>query len=326
MEHEGNPKVSIIVPVYNAEKTLDACIMSIMGQSYKNIECILIENGSTDNSLSICKKYSDIYEQVKVIISKKKGASEARNMGLAVATGEIIGFCDADDWVEDDALNIVVTEFQRNSEIMAVIGAFYVIHTSPIGIEEKQYRGLKHKDIFIRDAMALTIGSDAVMGSVWNKYYRAEVIKNVLFDSELTYCEDMHFNIKAMSTIVENKKVALIEKPIYCYRENDKSVTHQFQNLFNQEDELKYIIAIKKIMQDCILDKRTLVIVKMKIACFAIDSIINMELSSKQRIKLVEDLKNNYKYLLFNVYKFNWKWNLKRVYQGVKILLNNKSI
>lgn len=313
------PKVSIIVPVYNAESTLNACVMSIIGQSYKNIECILIENGLSDKCRSICSKYAVMYKSVKVRISSQKGVSEARNLGLKIATGNIIGFCDADDYIEKTAIETIVAEFQRNSNIIGVIGAFYVFYTSLSGTK-KQYMGIKRRDISMRKAMALTIGCGAVMGSVWNKYYRAEVLQDILFDPELAYCEDMHFNIKVMSNIV-NGKIALIEKPLYNYKDNELSVTHQFQNIFNSDDEMKYIIALKKIMLDCSLDKRIISLLKMKIACFAIDSLVNMQLAHRQKIKLVKELRMNYCYLLINVYKFNWKWNLKRAYQGAKILL-----
>lgn len=106
-------KVSIIIPVHNAENTLNRCIESVVCQSYKNIECILVENGSSDNSPFLCSMYAEKY---KNIISKSigsKGVSYARNCGLSLATGDIIGFCDADDFLEINAIELAVNEFKK---------------------------------------------------------------------------------------------------------------------------------------------------------------------------------------------------------------------
>ena len=95
-------KISIIVPVHNATVTLDRCVKSIVEQSYHDIECILIENGSTDDSLELCQSYAKKYSCIKVVVSEK-GVSGARNVGVSMSTGDIIGFCDSDDFFEADA-------------------------------------------------------------------------------------------------------------------------------------------------------------------------------------------------------------------------------
>lgn len=96
-------KISIIVPIYNCEKYLEQCIGSLVKQTYSDIEIILVNDGSTDSSLSICKKYSETDDRIQVINKKNGGVSSARNVGIKVSTGEYVIFVDADDWLSLDA-------------------------------------------------------------------------------------------------------------------------------------------------------------------------------------------------------------------------------
>ena len=91
--------ISVIIPVHNVEKYLDRCIQSVLNNTYRDLEIILVENGSTDHSLAICKKYEEQYVNTKLIVADCAGLSHARNLGLAYATGDFISFVDADDYV-----------------------------------------------------------------------------------------------------------------------------------------------------------------------------------------------------------------------------------
>ena len=173
-------KISVIVPVHNAATTIDRCIKSIVDQPYKNFECILIENGSSDDSKEICQKYVEAYECVKFAVSPKIGVSAARNLGLLMATGDIIGFCDADDFLEPNSMQKVLSAFLDNPDIIGVLSAFYVGRENQSGIQ-KEYKGLKKERLTIEDAIMRTLGDNSTMGSVWNRYYRADVAqKNIL--------------------------------------------------------------------------------------------------------------------------------------------------
>lgn len=303
-------KISIIVPVHNASKTLHICIQSIIFQDYDNMECILVENGSSDDSADLCKAYSVKYPFIKSVISVDQGVSNARNLGLSLATGKIIGFVDADDVLEPRALRCVADEFEKNSNTVAVIGAFFVGHKLETRID-KAYKGLNSQVISPVDAVALTIGNDSVMGSVWNKYYRADVLRDVLFDTGLSYCEDMHFNVKVLSSMPEEYRISLIDTPLYCYMMNELSVTHQLRNLFETNGELKYIVALNKILNECNLSKRCQSIVKKSIACIAIDY---YGIGNKiQRKKLRKEISGNYIHLLRNIALFDFWKNIKTV-------------
>lgn len=313
-------KVSIIVPVHNAEKTLDVCVNSILEQDYDNIECLLIENNSSDCSSAICLKYAEKYDNVNAVSIAETGVSNARNKGLDMATGDIIGFCDADDFLELGAIKKIVKEFQNDSDIDVVFCGFNIGIKQQNNSIDKEYRGLKENKISVKKALQLTLINDSIMGSVWNKYYKAENLKNLCFDSTLSFCEDMHFNARLLSTLKSNKKVKIVSEPIYCYMENPDSVTHNEKVLFNEHNELKYIVALKAIIRDCSIDRTTLSMIKMKIACFCIDSLNCMEGDEAKNNNLKKELCQNYRYLLSNWFRNNWKWNLKRIYYGWKFL------
>lgn len=105
-----NKKVSIIVTVYNAEKYLDKCIKSIINQDYNNIQIILVNDGSTDNSLSICKEYEKLDKRVVVISSVNEGLVAARKKGILLSNGEYIGFLDSDDWIDSDMIHNIIDQ------------------------------------------------------------------------------------------------------------------------------------------------------------------------------------------------------------------------
>jgi len=115
--------VSIIIPVYNSERHLSSCLESAIGQSYENIEIILINDGSTDNSGMMCDEYANKDKRIKVIHKKNSGPSSARNAGIESARGEFIFFLDADDYIEKDAINLLVENY-RQTKADVVIGDF----------------------------------------------------------------------------------------------------------------------------------------------------------------------------------------------------------
>ena len=312
-------KVSIVVPVHNAAETLELCVESILSQENSSIECVLVENGSVDASRKLCEKLASKYRNVITASVNEKGASSARNKGLELATGDIIGFCDADDFLEPNAINKVVRGFQENPMVVAVFGGFFVEYIKD-GKTVKKYRGLQTRKISLKEALRLTIADDNVMGSVWNKYYRANVLQNIRFDPSLSFCEDMHFNARALSSIESHGDVMLIHDPLYCYVQNKESITHNVNVLFDENNNLKYIVALKKIESDCNVDKITKELLKMRIACLSVDYFENTVRESEKRKKLVCELRKNYKYLLKYVNKNSWRTNVKRILHGIKIL------
>lgn len=244
-------KFSIIVPVYNAENTLERCLQSILKQNTVDVEILLIENGSIDSSYDICKNYSTKYDDVFCYRSEQ-GVSAARNLGLKNATGDIIGFCDSDDEVVEGALEHIANAFEINKNIICVIGGYYrVTATSKFYMGDK-----KSHTCLINKVLNRSIYDFRIMGSVWNKFFKKEFLDGVHFDETLSYCEDTHFLISALSKF-QSKTAYILNKPVYCYIANEQSVTNNTKKLFNITGQLKYVDALEKISELPNLKKHT---------------------------------------------------------------------
>lgn len=115
MQKESSSKVSIIIPVYKVEDYFDECIQSVIGQTYKNLEIILIDDGSPDNSAKMCDDYAKIDDRIKVIHKQNGGQATARNLGIDIATGEYIAFVDSDDYVKEDIIETLLCALERNN-------------------------------------------------------------------------------------------------------------------------------------------------------------------------------------------------------------------
>ena len=203
-------KVSVIVPIHNAEKTLSRCVESILAQSYKNLEVILVNDGSTDGSLEICQSFVNMDNRVVVIDKNKGGVSSARNRGLRVATGDFIQFVDA-----DDTLKLNMTE--KLVEVLLETNADVVIcgynRVSGKSIQAKRPKSAicsktsAFKDEFV-DLYKL-----AFFNAPWNKLYRRDKIKG-LFDENISMGEDLLFNLAYFSNC---NKISVISDNLYNY-------------------------------------------------------------------------------------------------------------
>lgn len=185
---KDNPKISIIVPIYNSEKYLSRCIDSILSQTYKNIEIILVEDGSPDNCGLICDDYSRKDSRVKVIHQKNKGVSAARNIGLDYATGDYIGFVDSDDYIELDMYDTLWRLIKETEADIACISM--IIHDEngrPLVVDEKQAVWIYTSEEAIRN---MFFDNTTTCGHLWNKLYKAELFHNLRLDEMMKARED----------------------------------------------------------------------------------------------------------------------------------------
>lgn len=169
--------ITVIIPVYNSEKYLEKTIKSILEQTYNNYELILIDNGSTDNSAEICKKYQEKDKRVKFYIQSKKGVSNARNMGIEKATGEFICFVDSDDYIEKDMLNSYMDIYIKYKPDLIVSGFFSEVEDidgkvqmDEIYCDDKNYPNIEEiKKDFV------TLWDKHLLYNIWNKMYKREI-------------------------------------------------------------------------------------------------------------------------------------------------------
>ena len=217
-------KVSIIVPVYNAEKAVGRCIDSILKQDYEDIEVILVDDGSKDSSLEIITRYAETDKRVKTVHKENGGVSSTRNLALSLAQGDYIQFLDADDWIPFDSTKLMVREMEEKG-VQLVIGDFYRV------VDEMVSRkgSIKDGGVITRneyaDKMMLT-PADFYYGVLWNKLYRRDIIEkyHIRMDENITYCEDVIFNLEYLLH-VEN--VAVLKAPVYYYVKTEGSLVRQ---------------------------------------------------------------------------------------------------
>lgn len=234
-------KVSIIVPVYGVEKYIDKCLNSLVKQSLKEIEVIVVNDGTKDNSQKIVDKYVKKYpDKIKSYIKENGGQGSARNYGLKKATGEYIGYVDSDDFVEKDMYKKLYNKAKENNYDIVVCGNYNV---------SEDYQN-KNIDAFINnyntDLENIFFGKMAV----WNKIYKRDIlIKNKLEFKEKVWYEDLAFTLKA---IMNSNTFAFIDEPLYDYliREgstmNNSNVQRNLEILDAFNDILSYIKHNKK--------------------------------------------------------------------------------
>ena len=219
-----NPKVSIIVPVYNAEKNVARCIESVLKQDYENFELILMNDGSKDSSGSICDEYAAKDERILVIHKENSGVSDTRNQAIDRAQGKYLQFIDSDDWITPDATGLMV-RMAEESNCELVIADFYRV----IG-ERLAHKGDIHEDgLLTRKEFALYMmdnPADFYYGVLWNKLYRRNLVENynLRMDENISWCEDFIFNMEYIRH-VEN--VYALHVPIYYYVKTPGSLVSQ---------------------------------------------------------------------------------------------------
>ena len=212
-------KISVIVPVYNTEDYLEKCIRSIMNQTYKNLEIITINDGSTDNSLSILENLKKEDDRIIIINQENMGVSKARNKGLDYATGEFIGFVDSDDFLEEDMYDIMIKHLIEENADLCRIKAF--IYNREGGIEEisndrKIYtynNELEIMNVYLQNELKI---------AVWDKLFRKSAVENIRFDSSL-FNEDAAYVWEAC---LNSRKVVMDTKQLYHHtKRSNNSLT-----------------------------------------------------------------------------------------------------
>lgn len=232
-------KFSIIIPTYNCESTIEKCIKSLEEQNYPNLEIICVDDHSSDSTLEIVSKLKGKFTNIELFTTDGKGVSSARNKGLQKATGDIIGFCDADDYVARDSLS-TIDDFFIEKKVDIVVTEFCDVCNNRIFRNNINYKKQITDGNWLCKAV---INNDHVRGSVWNKYFRRKLLQNFTFNPELTHMEDTAFLVDALSNN-RDATVGIICKPLYYYVNNSNSAVHDASRLFNDKNKLQYSVSI----------------------------------------------------------------------------------
>ena len=208
--------ISVIVPIYNAENYLDRCISSIVNQTYKNLEIILINDGSIDNSLEICEKWKEKDERIILINKENTGVSDTRNKGLDIATGKYISFVDGDDYIEIDMMEKLIKKIKNENSKLIICGYNYILKNN---INSEVFENFKefNKNEYLKNAFKMD-------QRVWNKLFVRDIINGLRFEKKISIGEDTLFLYNYLDKI---DKISFIREKLYNYNQlNINSLTY----------------------------------------------------------------------------------------------------
>lgn len=296
-----NIKVSVIVPVYNAEKSLENTLKSVLRQELKEIEIILVDDGSTDKSGEIINKYKNKDSRIKAIFQKNTGVSGARNTGIKFATGRYIGFVDSDDLVVSDMFIKMYKKAINNNADIVCCGIVLESNYKKIEIKPTN-KEMVIKYLFDKEKY---IYKDAYIDA-WrkgfseccNKIYKREIINynNLYFDVNKKYGEDHEFNLKVFT---KANNIVLLPDTLYLYnRKNNNSVTRSYLNdmlniAINGYKYKREFLNIWNMNSDDNINKINYQLVQTLNGCIFNEAKGNGNLTIKQRKDKIEEIIKN---------------------------------
>ena len=218
------PLISVIVPVYKVEAYLDRCVQSIVDQTYRNLEIILVDDGSPDNCGAMCDAWAEKDSRIKVIHKENGGLSDARNAGMAVATGEYMGFIDSDDYLAAEMYQLLFDRMQCDGSDIAACGVEMVFEDgTPARMLTKEGSGVLNRE----EAMAAIADESWLKQPVWYKLYKAKLVRDIPFPVG-KYHEDVFWSYRA---VARAKKVSVFDTACYFYVQRGSSIMGEAYSL-----------------------------------------------------------------------------------------------
>ena len=234
-----NKKISIIVPVYNSEKFLAKCLDSILAQTYDNLEVVIVNDGSTDNSAVICDEYAKNDKRIKVVHKDNEGVSIARNTALDFATGDYISLIDSDDYIDCDFYEKLLNSITTNSADIALC-KYTLDYENNIAKPEEPGLELFASE---HDVKYLFTDKNKVNAYLCRGLFDSILFKSERYDETIKYMEDLHLFIRLIG---KSKKIVAVNEHLYHYYQNPNSATHKLSKdrINNQIYGLKKCIAL----------------------------------------------------------------------------------
>lgn len=297
----SKPLISVIVPIYNVEQYLDKCITSIVNQSYKNLEIILVDDGATDKCPDICDNWAIKDDRIVVIHKENGGLSDARNSGLNIAKGEYISFIDSDDWIDLKFYEILYNSLFLNN---AQISASEVLWVYDDHQKKEEY--FYNKKIFSsEEAIQTLIQGRGFYAVAWNKLYKATLFDDIRFPvgklhedefvvyrlidkaESLVLCKEVNYYYRQrQGSIMKQWSIEHLDA-LEAYFERSIFLKYNYPNLY-VKDKVFLLLACIDFYKECqhhnIIDGRKRVLEYSKLINFSIDELIGLDLKSFFRV------------------------------------------
>ncbi len=296
----NTPLISVIIPVYKAEKYLDKCISSITEQSFNNLEIILVDDGSPDNCPKICDEWAEKDSRIKVIHKANGGVSAARNTALKTANGEYIAFVDSDDWIDSDYIEVLYNAISECGADVSCAGIYYeyLNGDQEISVSERRVLNKNCLEEYLFDMIRPEIST---------KLYSRKAINGLEFDTDFNYSEDVLYNYCVFKNC---DKAIILDVPEYHYlQESGESSTTPYITDIRAKSYQIYI----KFVEDC---KGT------EYYNAAIWRFTRSVISILSRVMAVEEFRDKY----FNEISDSFKPYLHDILANKHISLRNKTI
>lgn len=213
--------VSILVPVYNSEKYLRQCLGSIVNQTYKDLQVVIVDDGSTDNSLAICMEYADRHDFIEIYHQENAGVAAARNALLDKAKGDYTIFIDSDDWLEPDMIEGLLHYTAEHDLDIAICGSVSEYNDNATAVDTSYSSPLIDNR---EEAVKKFILHKELNGSLWNKLVRTSLFHNLRFAQDIWYGEDALMMWQVLQRV---NRIGTVPTAYYHYRMNDASISHQ---------------------------------------------------------------------------------------------------
>lgn len=235
-----NQKISVIVPVYNTKEYLNKCLESIIRQTYTNLEIILIDDGSTDGSKTICECYEKKDKRIRFISKSNTGVSDTRNLGIKESTGEYISFIDSDDYIEPNMIEVLYKNIILYDADMSVCA-----YRRKNRYNHKKYIEITDNNEFMKNILR----NNGPQGFLWNKLYKTAIISHneIFLDTDIYMCEDLLFNCNYLE---KASTVIYTTEPLYNYinRRNsavNEKINDKWLTVLNAFDRMAKIFKTK---------------------------------------------------------------------------------
>ena len=233
--------ISIIVPVYNAEKYLEKCLVSLLNQTLKNIEIIVVNDGSTDKSLEIALKLSKSDQRIKIYTQSNGGASRARNLGIKMSSGKYLGFVDADDYIKPEMFEHLLNLCENNDCDMSICG-WYVVDGDNV---RKSHFNSKLKIMTTEEAIDMLLDHFSFDNFSCNKLFKKKLFNDVEYPNGIIF-EDLLVIYKLINN---SKKIAADSTPLYYYVQHNNSITNNLQKHLNVTAFESFVIRKNDLLQ-----------------------------------------------------------------------------